>query len=445
MMGADWIFLCEGGFMERFVVEGDRRLQGSISPAGNKNEALPALAAALLTDKPITLHNVPRIDDIRDMVTLIEGLGVTVERPAANTLRLHAKGDLRTRPDDEIARRIRGSILLAAPLLIRMGSVVLATPGGDRIGWRRLDVHLNALEKFNARWQQISHRMLQFSLHNNRFQGSSIFLDEASVTGTESAILAAVLAKGESVIENAACEPHVQGLCRMLQTMGAQIAGVGSNRLCIQGVDALGGCEHRLGPDHIEVGSFIALAAATRSELLIEHAGLKQLHMMRLAFRRLGVKTEGEANDSLRIPAGQDMVIANDYGGVTPRLDSAPWPALPSDLSSIFLVTATQCHGQVMIFEKMFENRLFWVDRLIAMGARVVLCDPHRALINGPVVLHGAHINTPDIRAGMALLIASLAAQGQSTIQNIAQIDRGYQNIDTRLNQLGASIQRVTR
>jgi UDP-N-acetylglucosamine 1-carboxyvinyltransferase len=428
--------------MEKFIVEGGRPIQGEIEPAGNKNEALPALAATLLTAEPVTLHNLPDIKDIRDMLALLAGLGVAIERLGPHSYRLHAADSPEAQPDPEVARRIRGSILLAGPLLARTGTVTLPAPGGDRIGLRRVDTHLLVLTRLGARAEETSGRRLRFTLPGGRFRADAIFLDEASVTATENALMAGVLARGTTVIENAACEPHVQGLCRMLSAMGARIEGSGTNRLTVQGVDRLGGTEYTLMPDHTEVGSFIGLAAVTRGELLIRNAGLEHLRMIRMTFRRLGVETV-EEGPHLRVPPDQPLTIQTELADAIPKIDDGPWPAFPSDLTSIATVVATQCQGTVLIFEKMFENRLFWVDRLIGMGARIILCDLHRAVVVGPSRLSAALISTPDIRAGMALLIAALGAQGVSEIQNIQQIDRGYEAIDTRLNALGAKIQRA--
>jgi UDP-N-acetylglucosamine 1-carboxyvinyltransferase len=427
--------------LERFIVEGGRTLSGEIEPAGNKNEALPALAAVLLCAEPVVLHNVPDIRDIRDMLLLLERLGVRVERLAPHSYRFHAERIAGDRPDPVLAQRIRGSILLASPLLARTGSCTIAAPGGDRIGLRRLDTHLLALTRLGARQEEAAGRTFQFTLPGGRFRGDTLFLDEASVTATESALMAAAGAEGTTVIENAASEPHVQGLCRLLSAMGARIEGGGTNRLIVHGAARLRGVEHTLAPDHTEVGSFIGLAAVTRGELLIRNAGLEHLRMIRLMFRRLGVETF-EEGPHLRVPAEQELTIQPELGEAIPKIDDGPWPAFPSDLTSIMTVVATQCTGTVLIFEKMFENRLFWVDRLIGMGARILLCDLHRAVVVGPSRLVGAQIATPDIRAGMALLIAALGAQGTSEIQNIQQIDRGYEAIDTRLAALGAKIRR---
>ena len=427
--------------MEKFIVEGGHELKGEITPSGNKNEALPVLAAALLTGDPVTLHNVPGINDIRDMLTLLEGIGVAVERQGPHDVTLRSAEGLAALPDKEIAQRIRGSFLLAAPLLARLGEVQLPVPGGDRIGFRRLDTHMLVLEQMGAEVDIRSGRHYRLRLPGGRFTAGHVFLDEASVTATENAVMAAVCAKGATVLENAACEPHVQGLCRMLGAMGAHIEGIGTNRLVIEGVDQLSGCEHTLMPDHTEVGSFIGMAAVTGSDLLIRDAGLEHLRMTRLVFERLGVRCV-EQGPHLRVPADQELAIQSDLEGAVPKIDDGPWPAFPSDLTSIATVVATQCQATVLIFEKMFENRLFWVDRLIGMGARILLCDLHRAVVIGPSRLIAGNLATPDIRAGMALLIAAMCAEGTSEIQNIQQIDRGYEAIDQRLNALGAHIRR---
>ncbi len=429
--------------LEKLIVEGGIPLSGEITPAGNKNEALPVLAAALLTGEAVTVHNVPDINDIRDMLYIMAALGVAVERVGDHSVRIHAAQLDSSMPEQEAAKRIRGSILLVAPLLSRTGSAELNAPGGDRIGLRRLDTHLLVLERLGAQPDHPGRGALRFRLPGRRFEANHLFLDEASVTATENAVMAAVLADGTTTIENAASEPHVQGLCTMLQAMGARIDGVGTNRLLISGVDRLGGCEHTLMPDHTEVGSFIGVAAVTGGELLIRDAGLEQLRMIRLMYTRLGVRTEAEG-PHLRVPGDQEMTVQMDHEDAVPKLDDGPWPAFPSDLTSIMTVVATQCHGTVLVFEKMFENRLFWVDRLIGMGARIVLCDLHRAVVVGPSRLSGALIHTPDIRAGMAMLTAALGADGVSEIHNIQQIDRGYEAIDRRLQKLGARIQRTS-
>jgi len=422
----------------QFIVEGGRRLSGTIRPAGNKNAALPILCAALLTDQPVTLENVPHIKDILSLVELIRQAGATAEWTGPNTLVITAKAVRGDTLDPALCTRIRGSILLAAPLLARAGEVHLAPPGGDVIGRRRLDTHFLALEALGA-----EHEFAERIIFRTRgLRGVDLFLDEPSVTGTENAIMAAVAAEGTTILHNAASEPHVQDLCRMLVAMGARIEGVGSNLLTIEGGRPLHGCTHRIGPDHIEVGSFIGLAAVTRSALRIADAGVEHLRSVRLGFERLGVETRIDGAD-LVVPEQQALRIRSDLGGAVPKLEDQPWPAFPADVMSIAIVTATQCEGIILMHEKMFESRMFFVDKLIGMGARIVLCDPHRALVSGPTELRGATVESPDIRAGMAMLIAALCAKGTSTINNIGQIERGYERIHERLNALGASIQRV--
>lgn len=425
--------------MQRFVVQGGRPIGGELTPAGNKNEALPCLAATLMTDDPVTVENLPDIADIRTMIEILEGLGVEVERGADRhsvTVTGRGEGD----PVFELAREIRGSFLLAAPLLVRSGEVRLPAPGGDRIGRRRLDTHLIALSALGA---AIEVERGEYVIRApDGLRGTDVFLDEASVMGTENAVMAAVRATGHTIISNAASEPHVQGLCRMLCAMGARISGIGTNRLEIDGVESLSGASHRVGPDHIEVGSFVGLAAATGGDLTIRDAGVENLPMIRLGFERLGIALEFEGDD-VRVPGEQALAIVDDTDGAIPTLDDAPWPGFPADLTSIMVVVATQAFGTILIHEKMFESRLFFVDQLMRMGARIVLCDPHRAIVNGPTPLIGARITSPDIRAGMSLLIAALTAQGESTIQNVGQIDRGYERIDERLRGLGAEIHRV--
>ncbi|MGA0920882.1 MAG: UDP-N-acetylglucosamine 1-carboxyvinyltransferase [Gemmatimonadaceae bacterium] len=422
----------------QFIVEGGRRLSGTIRPAGNKNAALPILCAALLTDQPVTLENVPHIKDILSLVELIKQAGATAEWTAPNTLVITANAVRGDTLDPALCTRIRGSILLAAPLLARAGEVHLAPPGGDVIGRRRLDTHFLALEALGA-----EHEFAERIVFRTRgLRGVDLFLDEPSVTGTENAVMAAVAAQGTTILHNAASEPHVQDLCRMLVAMGARIEGIGSNLLTIEGGRPLHGCTHRIGPDHIEVGSFIGLAAVTRSELRIADAGVEHLRSVRLGFERLGVETRIDGAD-LVVPEKQALRIRSDLGGAVPKLEDQPWPAFPADVMSIAIVTATQCEGIILMHEKMFESRMFFVDKLIGMGARIVLCDPHRALVSGPTELRGATVESPDIRAGMAMLIAALCAKGTSTINNIGQIERGYERIHERLNALGASIQRV--
>ncbi len=423
---------------DQFIVEGGRRLSGTIRPSGNKNAALPIVAAALLTEHPVTLENVPRIRDIETLVDLIKTTGAQAEWKGRNTLHIHAKTVNASSLDAAMCARIRASILLAAPLLARCGRVELSPPGGDVIGRRRLDTHFLALAELGAAHEFTD----RIAFSTTGLRGADVFLDEPSVTGTENAVMAAVAATGTTTLRNAASEPHVQDLCRFLVTLGAKIAGIGTNLLTIHGGAPLTGGTHEIGPDHIEVGSFIGLAAVTRSELRIERAGVEHLRSIRLGFERLGITTRAEGDD-LIVPAMQAMEIQSDLGGHVPKLEDQPWPAFPADVMSIAIVAATQCKGIILMHEKMFESRMFFVDKLVGMGARIVLCDPHRALVAGPSELRGATVESPDIRAGMAMLIAALCAQGTSTINNVGQIDRGYERIDERLNALGANIRRV--
>jgi UDP-N-acetylglucosamine 1-carboxyvinyltransferase len=422
----------------QFIVEGGQRLSGTIRPSGNKNAALPIVCAALLTEHPVALENVPRIRDVETLVELIATLGVDVAWTSRNTLSIHAKTVKSASLDPKLCRKIRASILLAAPLLARCGQIELPPPGGDVIGRRRVDTHFLALERLGASFELDE----SFHLSTPGLRGADIFLDEPSVTATENAITAAVAAAGTTVLRNAASEPHVQDLCHFLVALGAEIDGIGTNKLTIDGGRALGGATHRIGPDHIEVGSFIGMAAATKSEIRIADAGIEHLRSTLMGFARLGVSCTIDGPD-LVVPADQEMVIQSDLGGHVPKLEDQPWPAFPADTMSIALVTATQCQGLVLIHEKMFESRLFFVDKLVGMGARIVLCDPHRALVSGPSRLRGSTVESPDIRAGMAMLVAALTADGESTINNVSQIERGYERIDERLRDLGAKIERV--
>jgi UDP-N-acetylglucosamine 1-carboxyvinyltransferase len=424
---------------DRFVIEGGYPVGGDVTPSGNKNEALPLVAAALLASGPFLIDNVPRIRDVATLVDLVRGLGVSVDWANEHTLTIDA-ADLRdSRPDASLASEIRASFLLAAPLLARTGLAVLPRPGGDKIGRRRLDTHLLALRELGARLA-LDDAFYRLEL-SGRFRGADVFLDEASVTGTETAVMAAAVADGKTRLLNAASEPHVQGLCHALNAMGAHITGIGSNVLEIEGVASLHPARHRVGPDHIEVGSFVAVAAMTGGELRVRDVAPDHLRMIRLVLARLGVETVIEGT-TLRVPAAQKRVIVADVDGAIPKVDDAPWPGFPADLTPLALVLATQCEGTVLIHEKLFESRLFFVDSLIAMGARIVLSDPHRALVIGPSRLHGATIVSPDIRAGMALIAAALAASGRSVIRNIQQVDRGYERVDQRLRSLGARLTR---
>jgi UDP-N-acetylglucosamine 1-carboxyvinyltransferase len=426
--------------MEKFVIEGGYALSGTVVPAGNKNAALPALAACLLTEEDVVLRNIPRIKDVEAMVGLLEGIGVRAEWREDNVVALNAAD---ARPDDvdsDLADLIRASFLLAGPLLARFGSADMPPPGGDVIGRRRLDPHLDAFLSLGAEIE------IDRGAYRMRAPGGlkacDFFLDEPSVMATENALMAAALTPGSTVIHNAASEPHVQDLARILLQMGARVEGIGSNVMIVHGRDQLGGADYTIGPDYIEVASFAALAAVTGGELRIKDVVREDLRMTSMVFGRLGCEMDFDGSDLL-VPAEQTLRIRDDVGDATAKVEDGPWPAFPADLTSIALALATQSDGMVMIHEKMFENRLFFVDKLINMGARVILCDPHRAVVAGPRRLHGERLESPDIRAGMAMLIAALCADGRSEIGNIRQIDRGYERIDERLRALGARIERV--
>jgi len=422
----------------QYIVEGGHRLTGTIAPSGNKNAALPIIAAALLTEHPVTLENVPRIRDTETLVELIRSVGASAEWRQRNTLDIHAKSIRAADLDPVLCARIRASILLAGPLLARCGEVMLPPPGGDVIGRRRLDTHFLAFEQLGA--TVVATDRLEFRCL--RLKGADVFLDEPSVTATENALMAAVAAHGTSHLRNVASEPHVQDLAHFLVALGARIEGIGTNTMVVHGPATLGGTSYSIGPDHIEVGSLIGLAAVTRSPLRINRAGVEHLRSILMGFERLGMVCEVDGED-LVVPSGQTLKIQDDFGGHVPKLEDQPWPAFPADLMSIAIVTATQCDGVILMFEKMFESRMFFVDKLISMGARIVLCDPHRAIVAGPSRLKGAPMTSPDIRAGMAMLLAAVCAKGVSTIDNADQIERGYERIDERLNALGARITRV--
>jgi UDP-N-acetylglucosamine 1-carboxyvinyltransferase len=424
--------------MSTFIVEGGKTLSGRIRPAGNKNAALPCLAATLLTDEAVTLENVPRIRDVLTLLEILESLGATHWWDGDNTVTVDASGVSVGRVDRDMAARIRASLLLAGPLLARFGDVELPPPGGDVIGRRRMDTHFLAFRALGASVTLNG----DFRIQAPELVGADVFLDEPSVTGTENAIMAAVLARGTTVLRNAAAEPHVQDLCHLLEAMGASFEGVGTGRLTVHGVDRLSGGRYRIQSDHIEAGSFIGLAAVTGSDLVIEDAPLEHLDSTLLGFERLGVECSAEGPD-LRVHGSGDHVIRHDAFGAVPKIDDGPWPQFPADLTSIALVAATQCHGTILVHEKMFESRMFFTDKLVGMGARIILCDPHRAVVVGPSPLRGGTVESPDIRAGMALLIAALGAQGTSEIHNVRQIERGYQDIDVRLRSLGAAIERA--
>jgi UDP-N-acetylglucosamine 1-carboxyvinyltransferase len=424
----------------KFIVQGGRPLRGTVRPAGNKNAALPMLAATLLTEQEVVLENVPKIKDVLTLMDLLRTLGAEADWTGDNEVTVCARDVGKVQLDETAASRIRASILLAGPMLARVGGMTLPPPGGDIIGRRRMDTHFLALRSLGA---EVSIGTKAFELRApGGLTGADIFLDEPSVTATENAVMAAALARGTTRLRNAAAEPHVQDLCHMVAGMGARVEGIGTGTLVIEGRESLGGGRFRISADHIEVGSFIGLAAVTGGELLIQDADPHHLDSTLLGFARLGVRGEVRGND-LFIPADQARTVEMDMGGYIPKIDDGPWPAFPADLTSIALVTATQCEGTILIHEKMFESRMFFTDKLVAMGARLVLCDPHRVIVIGPSKLRGGVVESPDIRAGMGLLIAALGAQGESEIYNVGQIERGYERIDERLRALGADIERA--
>jgi UDP-N-acetylglucosamine 1-carboxyvinyltransferase len=424
---------------DAFVIEGARPLSGRIRAAGNKNGALPILAACLLIEEPVTLTNVPRIRDVDTMLELLSELGADAGWMGPNEVRVHTAAVDRSTPDPRLCSTIRASFLLAGPLLARFRSATMPPPGGDVIGRRRLDPHIHALAELGA---TIDASGPAYEMRTDGLRGAHVFLDEASVMATENAVMAAVTSPGETVIGNAACEPHVQDLCRFLVSLGARIEGIESNVLRIEGVQRLRGGEWAIGADHIEVGSFIGMAAVTGGDVTIEGVRTRDLMAVVPAFGKLGVRVEIQ-DDTVHVPARQQLIVQDDLGGMIPKIEDGPWPAFPSDLTSIAVTVATQAFGTVLMFEKMFENRLFFTDKLVSMGARIILCDPHRAVVTGPAHLVGQRMESPDIRAGMAMLLAALCAQGQSTIGAAHQIDKGYERIDERLRTLGAQIERV--
>jgi UDP-N-acetylglucosamine 1-carboxyvinyltransferase len=427
--------------MEKLLIEGGVPLSGTIVPAGNKNAALPLLACSLLTDQEVVLHNVPRIRDVQAMLDMLADLGVRTDWQNENTVALQADQVRDTRVSVALAERIRASFLAAGPLLARFGEAHMPPPGGDVIGRRRLDPHLDA---FRALGATVEHEATEIRIlaNDGGLQACDFLMDEPSVMGTENALMAAALTDGTTVIRNAASEPHVQDVARMLNKMGAAIEGIGSNVMQVHGMGSLGGCEHTVSPDHIEIGSFMALAGVTGGELRIQGCVPDDMRMIRIVFGRLGLRSELDGDDII-IPGGQKLIVARDAGDYQSKVEDGPWPAFPADLTSIAVALATQSEGSVLIFEKMFENRLFFVDELITMGAEITICDPHRAIIIGPRPLRGERLSSPDIRAGMAKLIAALCAEGTSEIHNVQQIDRGYERIDERLRALGARIERV--
>jgi UDP-N-acetylglucosamine 1-carboxyvinyltransferase len=427
--------------MEKFIIHGGIPLAGEITPAGNKNAALPLLAATLLTDEPIILHNVPRIRDVEAMCALLESLGVKIEDLDDQTLRIHAAevcpGDL----DPDLCRGIRASILLAGPMVARAGELQLPPPGGDVIGRRRVDTHILALEALGAR-VDYDRAGPAFHFQGKHLTGANILLDQASVTGTENAIMAAALASGTTILRNAASEPHIQELCHFLNKLGAKIDNIGSNTLHIQGIPRLHGGEFTIGPDYLEVVSFIGAAAVTHGNIRIRNAGPQYLDMIAMVFRRLGVEWQVDGKD-LVVRDEQALVVEPDLGGAIPEISDMPWPAFPTDLMSIAIVVATQSRGSVLFHDWMYPSRMFFIDKLVGMGAQIVLCDPHRCIVQGPTALFGEKMESPDIRAGMALLLAALAASGASQIRNVGQIERGYERVDEKLRALGARIERV--
>ncbi|MDQ3630485.1 MAG: UDP-N-acetylglucosamine 1-carboxyvinyltransferase [Actinomycetota bacterium] len=428
--------------MEKFVIDGGVALSGTVVPAGNKNGALPILAACVLTADEVVVRNVPRIRDVEAMLELLELLGVTVERRSEHSLALCAAGVTADAVvETHVADRIRASFLLAGPLLARFGRVTMPPPGGDVIGRRRLDPHLDAFRALGGE-ERFEDSAIVIEAAGGRLRAGEVFMDEPSVMATENALMASALTPGTTVIGNAACEPHVQDLARMLVTMGAEIEGVGSNRLTVHGRGELGGCDHRIAPDHIEIGSFVAMAGMTGGEMRVKDTEPADLRMIRLVFEKLGLHTTFDGNDLL-VPGGQNLLVARDLGDHVYKVQDGPWPQFPADLTSIAVALATQSEGQVLVHEWMFESRLFFCDKLVSMGAKIHISDPHRALVMGPAPLRGARVESPDIRAGMAVLLAALCAEGRTEIYNIRQIDRGYERIDERLRALGARIERV--
>ncbi len=424
--------------MSTFIVEGGRPLTGTLRPSGNKNAALPAIAATVLASEPVTLGNIPRIRDVETLLELVRSLGADVRWDDEHVVTVDASRVHSAQVERELAERIRASLLLAGPLLARFGRASLPPPGGDVIGRRRMDTHFLAFEALGADVTLNG----GFRLEAQNLRGTDVFLDEPSVTGTENAVMAAVLADGTSSLRNVASEPHVQDLCHLLNQMGARIQGIGTNRLLVEGVRQLGGTSFSIGSDHIETGSFIGLAAVTGSRLVVERAPVEHLDSTLLSFARLGVEVEVEG-DSLTVLGDRECRIASDAFGAVPKIDDGPWPAFPADLMSIAVVTAARSTGTVLLHEKMFESRMYFTDKLVAMGAPIILCDPHRAVVAGPSRLRGTTLESPDIRAGMAMLIAALGAEGTSRIQNIGQIERGYERIDERLRAIGARIERL--
>lgn len=424
--------------MYEYVIEGGFPIKGTITASGNKNAALPCLSATLLTAEPVILHNIPAIEDTGVMIKILEALGAKVEKLNKNSWKITNENVITSELPSDLTKKVRGSIVFAGPLLARTGKCDMMPPGGDVIGRRRVDTHFLALGQLGAKISVNGH----FSFSTNKLVGADIFLDEASVTATENAIMAAVLAENETIIQNAASEPHIQDLCRMLNSMGAKISGIGSNVVRIEGVKKLHGTEYTIGPDYIEIGSYIGMAAATKGQITIKGIKPEEIRPLKYSFSKLGISWRIEG-DELTVPIAQDLKVNTDLGNMTPKIDDMPWPGFPADLTSIMTVVATQVDGTVLIHEKMFESRMFFVDKLISMGAKITLCDPHRAVVSGPCMLHGDHLVSPDIRAGMAMVIAAMAAHGESRISNVYQIERGYEDLVGRLQKLGAHIKKV--
>ena len=424
--------------MFEYKIEGGIPIRGTVKASGNKNSALPCIASSLLTDETVILRNIPDIEDTSVMISILQSLGASVEKIEHHTWKIEAKKIEKTDIPSELSKKIRASILFAGPLVARAGKAVMPPPGGDVIGRRRLDTHFLALQELGARITVDG----PFTFTANKLVGADLFLDETSVTATENAVMAAVLAEGRTKITNAASEPHVQDLCNMLVAMGAKSSVIGSNILVIDGVKKLHGVDFSIGPDFMEIGSYIGLAAATKGSITITGVRAEDMRPLRVAFGKLGITWTIEG-DTLTVAVGQEMKVNTDLGGMIPKIDDSPWPGFPPDLTSIMTVVATQVEGTVLIFEKMFESRMFFVDKLISMGARITLCDPHRAVVSGPSTLHGDNLVSPDVRAGMAMVIAAMAAHGESTISNIYQIERGYEHLVEKLQSLGAHIKRV--
>jgi UDP-N-acetylglucosamine 1-carboxyvinyltransferase len=427
--------------MEKFIIQGGVPLKGEVTPAGNKNAALPLLAATLLTDQPVILSNVPKIRDVQAMCALLESLGVQIQWRENHSLFVHAKDVSAADLDPDLCRGIRASILLAGPMVARSGELHLPPPGGDVIGRRRVDTHILALQALGSDvdYDRANH---VFNFQTSRLKGANILLDQASVTGTENAIMAAVTAQGTTILRNAASEPHIQELCEFLNTLGAKIENIGSNTLTIHGVPRLHGGEFSVGPDYLEVVSFIGAAVVTRGSIRIRKAGPQYLDMIAMVFRRLGVTWQVDGEDIL-VPEDQELVVEPDLGDAIPEISVMPWPAFPTDLMSIAVIVATQSKGSVLFHDWMYPSRMFFIDKLVGMGGHIVLCDPHRCIVQGPTTLFGEKLESPDIRAGMALVLAALAAHGTSQIRNVGQIDRGYEQVDEKLRSLGAQIERV--